>query len=211
MSETLQRRIIQKLVGTFYGNQLINNVDRGHYVESMISLVLGEQWRPTAVERGWAPWDFEREEDGARLEVKQSVVLQLWSVYEDAPRPRLASFDIAYRKEAWTKGGNFAPYCPGRPADVYVFAWHPIADRRVADHRSPEQWSFFVLPEQQLPRQKTISINPLRNLAPEIGYDQLAAEIERLIAQLGELKLKTELRNKHFVKPCRFDNRQPGK
>ena len=127
MTESSHLRIIQKLVDTFYGNRLINNVDRGHYVESMIALVLGKQWCPTAVARGWAPWDFERD-DGARMEVKQSAALQPWSLYADAPQSRPATFDIAFRKEAWTKGGDYAPYCPGRPADVYIFSWHPIVD-----------------------------------------------------------------------------------
>ena len=209
MAETLHHQIIQKLVETFYGNELINNVERGHYVESMIALALGGQWRPTAALRGWAPWDFERR-DGARLEVKQSAALQPWSVYDDAPPPRPASFDIAFRKEVWTKGGDFAPYDPGRPADVYVFAWHPIEDHQVADQRLPEQWRFIVVPEQQLPEQKTISIGRLRNLAEEIGYDQLAAEIEWQLAELGELKVQTEFRNGRYVKGSRFDNRQPG-
>ena len=209
MTETLHCQIIQKLMDTFYGSRLINNVDRGHYVEGMIALALGEQWRPTVVLRGWAPWDFERE-DGARLEVKQSAALQPWSVHGNAPRARPASFDIAHRKEAWTKGGDFAPYCPGRPADVYIFAWHSIVDDEIADHRSAEQWSFFVVPEQQLPDQRTISINRLRDLAAEVGYDQLSTEIEGQVAQLGELKVQTEFRNGHYVKGSRFDNRQPG-
>ena len=187
MTETLHRQIIKKLVDTFYEHELINNVDRGHYVESMVALALGEQWRPTAMIRGWAPWDFERR-DGARLEVKQSAVLQQWSVYDDAPRPRPASFDIASRKEVWTKGGDFAPYDPGRPADVYVFAWHPIEDHHVADQRLPEQWRFIVVPEWRLPNQKTIAINRLRDLGTEIEYVRLLAEVEREIAQLSELK-----------------------
>ena len=83
-------------------------------------------------------------------------------------------------------------------------------DHEVVDHRHPEQWRFFVLPEQRLPDQKTISINPLRNLAPEIGYDQLSVEIERQVARLGELKVEAERRNEHFVKPSRLDNRQSG-
>ena len=107
--ETLHCQIIQKLVDTFYGRRLVNNVDRGHYVESMIALVLGKQWRPTAlIRRGWAPWDFESD-DGARLEVKQSAALQPWSVYPDAPKTRPPSFDIAFRKEVWTKGGGLLP------------------------------------------------------------------------------------------------------
>ena len=203
MAETLHHQIIQKLAGTFYGNRLINNVERGHYVESMIALALGEQWRPTAVLRGWAPWDFERE-DGARLEVKQSAALQQWSGYDDAPRPRPASFDIAFRKEVWTKGGDFAPYDPGRPADVYVFAWHPIADHQVADQRLPEQWRFIMVPEQQLPKQKTISIGRLRKIAEEIDYDQLAAGVDSQIAQLDELKVDTEFRHGRYLKPSRF-------
>lgn len=210
MTQKSHLPIIQKLVDTVYDDPLITSVDRGHYVESMIALVLDKQWRATAVERSWAPWDFEREDDGARLEVKQSAALQTWLVYSDAPRERSASFDIALRKEVRSKGGDFAPDCPGRPADVYIFAWHPVMDHEVADHRCPEQWRFFVVPEQQLPNQKTISINRLRILAPEIGYDQLAAEIETWIARLGELKFQAEFRNGRYVKGSRFDNRQPG-
>ena len=209
MTKTLHHKIIQELVTTFYGNPLINNVDRGHYVESMIALVLGKQWRATAVARGWAPWDFERS-DGARLEVKQSTALQPWSRFPDAPQSRSAAFDIAFRKESWTKGGDFAPYCPGRLADLYIFAWHPIVDHEVADHRDPKQWRFFVVPEQQLPDQKTISINPLRNLVAAVGYDQVSAEIEWRLDQLGELKVQTEFRNRRYVKGSRFDNRKPG-
>ena len=126
MSDTLHQRIVQKLIGTYYSSKLINNVDRGHYVECMIILALGEEWNLTSAERGWAPWDIEST-DGARLEVKQSTALQPWSVAGDAPRTRTQSFDIAFRKEPWTKGGNFPSYIPGRPADVYIFACHSLS------------------------------------------------------------------------------------
>ena len=125
MPEDLHRRTVHRLVNTYYDKQLINNVDRGHYVECMIVLGLGEEWNLTSELRGWAPWDIERD-DGARLEVKQSAALQTWSLAHDAPPPRTASFDIAFRKEPWTKGGDYPPYLPGRPADLYVFEKIPL-------------------------------------------------------------------------------------
>lgn len=100
------------------------------------------------------------------------------------------------------------PYDPGRPADAYIFAWHPIVEHEVADHRHPEQWRFFVLPEQILPNQKTISVNRLKNLGPDIGYALLSTEVGAQIGLLTELKIEKELRNGLYVKPSRFENRQ---
>ena len=207
MSVTLNRRIVRKLVNTYFDRQLINNVDRGHYVECMIVLTLGEEWNLTSAKRGWAPWDIERD-DGARLEVKQSAALQTWSLADDAPPPRTSSFDIAFRKEPWTKGADNPPYRPGRPADVYIFAWHPIKDHKAADHRCVEQWRFIVVPERDLPNQKTISINSLKKLTAEIGCGQLAAVVAQKLNQLAQLKVKEEFDEGHFVKPSRFDKRK---
>ena len=209
MSDTLHQRIVQKLIGTYYGSKLINNVDRGHYVECMIVLALGEEWNLTSAERGWAPWDIEST-DGARLEVKQSTALQPWSVAGDAPQTRTQSFDIAFRKEPWTKGGNFPSYIPGRPADVYIFACHSLTDHAIADHRSPEQWRFIVVPERELPNQKTISINPLKKLAAETRYGQLAQTISATLSQLDELKANVEANHGCYTKTSRFDNLKPG-
>ena len=209
MPEDLYRRTIHTLVNTYYGSQLINNVDRGHYVECMIVLALGEEWNLTSARRGWAPWDIERN-DGARLEVKQSAVLQTWSLAHDAPPRRTATFDIACRKELWTKGGDYPPYMPGGPADVYIFAWHPILDYKVADHRCAEQWRFFVVPERELPNQKTISVNRVKSLAAEVAYDQIAAVVSAKLSQLGGLKVKVEFNEGYYIKTSRFDNGNPG-
>ena len=209
MSDTLHQRIVQKLIGTYYGSKLINNVDRGHYVECMIILALGEEWNLTSAQRGWAPWDIESTA-GARLEVKQSTALQPWSVASDAPQPRTQSFDIAFRKEPWTKGGNFPSYIPGRPADVYIFACHSLRDHAIADHRCPEQWRFIVVPERELPNQKTIPINRLKKLAAEMRYGQLAQQISATLSQLGELKTNAEANHGCYTKTSRFDNLKPG-
>ena len=209
MPEDLHRRTVHRLVNTYYDKQLINNVDRGHYVECMIVLGLGEEWNLTSELRGWAPWDIERD-DGARLEVKQSAALQTWSLAHDAPRPRTASFDIAFRKKPWTKGGDYPRYLPGRPADLYIFAWHPTMYHDVADHRSAEQWSFIVVPERQLPNQKTISINRVKKLAGEANYDRLPSVVSAKLSQLGDLKVKAEFNEGYYVRTSRFDNRKPG-
>ena len=167
MPNILIEQIIGKLVSTTYNNRLINNVARGPFVECMVALALGEPWRPSSEIRDWAPWDIESG-NGARIEVKQSAFLQTWSLSEDSPPRRTNSFDIAARTEAWTKGGGFPNYLPGRPADIYVFAWHPVSDPEVADHRCPQQWEFFVVPERHLPDQKSISITRVQKLYTEI-------------------------------------------
>ena len=209
MPDSLHQRTVRELANAFYGRPLINNVERGHYVECMVRLALNERWHLTNELRGWAPWDIERD-DGARLEVKQSAALQPWSTGEGAPQPRASLFDIASRKEAWTKGGGHAPYCPGRPADIYIFAWHPILDPEMADHRCYEQWSFFVVPEQELPERKTISINPLKKLAHGIRYGQLAITISAELRRIGKLKAEREVDEGRYIRTHRFDDRNPG-
>ena len=39
-----------------------------------------------------------------------------------------------------------------RFADLYVFAWHPVTDAALVDHRTTEQWDFFVLRTTVLPQ-----------------------------------------------------------
>ena len=196
--------IIAKLVDVFYGKPLINNVDRGRYVECMIALALGDRWASTSQVWDWSPWDLEGP-CGARIEIKQSASLQTWSTGYGAPRPRSPSFDVRVRKESWTKGGDHPSYVPGRPADIYIFAWHPVRDPEAADHRDPGQWRFFVVLEERLPReQNTLSINPLKEFSEEIGYDQLASDVAAKLPEPSMLKCRREADHGLFMRPGRF-------
>ena len=53
---------------------------------------------------------------------------------------------------------------PGRPADLYVFAWHDESWDGYADHRDTNQWLFFVVAEQDLPKNRTIGLAGLKGI-----------------------------------------------
>jgi hypothetical protein len=164
MEDILHRRIMERLIPN-YDRRLMNNVDRGRYVEAMIALALEDSWHPTSEDWDWAPWDLESTY-GSRIEIKHSAALQSWSVNLGAPRPSPPRFDIAHRERTYTKGGGRWPiYIPGRPSDIYLFAWHPETNPSIADHRRSEQWRFYVVPKDMLPeRQQTIGLNPVRRI-----------------------------------------------
>ena len=161
-----------------YDRPIMNNVDRGDYVECMIVTALGADWRLTWADKWvWAAWDCEHAPSGTRLEVKQAAARQSWDG-EPLPPGRNASFDIAPRTGHWTRENEWVD-SPGRQAHLYVFAWHGRSDER-ADQRDPEQWRFFVLAEQDLPRnQKSIGLARLKELAGPCGIAELGQAVEK--------------------------------
>ena len=109
------------------------------------------------------------------MEVKQSAALQPWHDGKGvSTSPR---FDIAPRKGYWTLDGSWIDR-PGRPADIYVFGWHPERDPSVADQRAPEQWRFLVVPAARLPAaQKSIGLAGLDRLVGATGHESLASAV----------------------------------
>ena len=74
----MHERILDMLVRR-YKQPIMNNVQRGDYVECMIALALGEEWKLTSEDGwDWAAWDCEHRVSGARLEIKQSATRQSW-------------------------------------------------------------------------------------------------------------------------------------
>ena len=63
-----------------------------------------------------------------------------------------------------------------RNAEIFIFAWHPVIED-TADHREPGQWQFFVIPERDLPLQKSLSLSRLRALASPVTIEELKAEV----------------------------------
>lgn len=183
---SLHEQVVQSLNERFYSQPLIDNVYRGDYVETLILFALGEGWEAVG---GWGSWDLEKGVDGVRLEVKQSAALQTWGdLYrKEGSKERPPSFDSAPRIGYHTGSAEDADLPAServRFADIYIFAWHPKDNPDSADHRRAEQWQFFVAPEHRLPDQKTISLNPLQKLAAAVTYDQLAAKVEKVAAEL---------------------------
>ena len=156
-------KILKDLTDGFFNQRVMSNLIRPHYVERLVVHCLGDPWHHVGGE--WAGWDIENRHTLARLEVKQSAARQTWT---DGPSrkglPTRPIFDIAERTGYFTNGGAVWVKSAGRPADLYVFAWHagflPEVD---VDHRSPDQWEFYILPEAELPQNgKSIGLESIK-------------------------------------------------
>ena len=82
-------------------------------------------------------------------------------------------------KRDWDNAGAIWIAAPGRHAQIYVFAHHPVTDDS-ADHRDAGQWRFYVVATGALPPAKTIGLGKLRRLGEEVGWGDLRAAVERL-------------------------------
>ena len=185
MPNDLHNPIIDKFLER-YNEPLIDNVDRGAYVECMIALALGDAWR--LPKGAWNAYDLEHSATGAWMEVKNSSARQI-STGEYSGKPSPTKFDIGPKKGYWNpEWTELRP--PLRTADLYVCALHPIAGEE-ADHRRADQWRFYVVRESDLPNQKSISLNPLEKLAHAVTYDELAGAVEEARAWLTSLKKDT--------------------
>lgn len=173
------RRVLASITDDLYDQPIITNNFRAHYVERIIARALGDGWH--LVSADWAGWDIESA-TGVKVEVKQSAVRQTWT---DRPggssKPSKGQFDIKPRTGYWAEGGSTWVDRPGRNADIYIFAWHPIFDLTQADHRDPFQWQFYVVPERELsPRQQSISRSVLDKRWSVIGFDDLRSAVENV-------------------------------
>lgn len=176
-----------------YGNRLVENSSRGLIAELIVKLAIGPHW--THCSQDWRAWDFEHD-SGARLEVKQTALIQTWDSYAPPKKPRVPSFNIEpstghYVGSAWHKQ-------PGRKADLYVFAFHGLTDPSVADHRDPAQWRFHVVPTSKLPETKTIRLGSNRpgsvtvsSLSECLEWLQLSDAVEEARLRLQTLICQT--------------------
>ena len=125
----------RKLLLGPYDKRVINNTHRAHFVECLIALALGQKWQLTWQQCwDWAAWDLENQ-SGVRLEVKQAAARQSWD-RPPGPPQRIPRFDIAPREGYWPRDGREWKRCPGRHADIYVFAWHGEAEAELCDQRN---------------------------------------------------------------------------
>lgn len=160
-----------------FGRPLITNVHRGLVVEAIVDAALDSKWNWCAAD--YSSWDFEHV-DATRLEVKQSAARQSWA---KGNRPSACSFDIAKRTGRW-EGASWVD-APGRAADIYVFAHHPVADE-TADHRDPEQWLFYITLTSKLPDTKRISLVRVKALAEAVRFGKLSEEVERVKSSISQ-------------------------
>ncbi len=193
LHRVVHQLVAQRLVERVFNRPLISNVERGQYVECMVELALSEAQPPWSLTDTWAAWDLVQRDTGARIEVKQSAFLQTWSVPTSNSKAR-PSFDIrarsGYSDDGSKQGSEWQPTGWMRQADIYVMAWHDETDPRVADHRKPGQWQFYIVAEHRLPpEQKSIGLNPLADLGSSCLYSELADEVAKALDALPDLKV----------------------
>ena len=170
MNADLQAR----LMSTLFGAPLVNNAFRGTLVEAMLAQVLEPEWRWCSAD--WASHDFENAE-GMKLEVKQSAALQSW--HKEGFAPNRGRFDIAKRKVRWEGAKRVDE--SGRYASLYIFAWHALIDPEVADHREPDQWSFYLVRADDLPDQQSIALSRIDAVSQPVNIESVPAQIAALL------------------------------
>ena len=151
-----KEELIQRLTKLAFGNRLISNMYRGLVAETVVASALSNYWHHCSAD--WNGWDFVHE-NGCRLEVKQSAVLQSWSNGKQSA----CQFSIAPTQGYWV--GDKKTVSPGRQSAIYVFAHHGVSDLTQADHCEPLQWKFYVVPAFLLPAQKLLSLAAVVRLA----------------------------------------------
>jgi hypothetical protein len=162
--------VVSRACHAAFGRPLVTNILRSMLVEAMIDASLPSEW--TWCSADYAGWDFQHT-NGLKLEVKQSAARQTWAT--QAIVASKCAWDIAPRTGYYI-GAEWVS-APGRNADLYVLAHHPVVNDR-ADHRDPQQWRFFVLRTIDLPHVKQISLAAVRRLSSPVSFDDLPNSVE---------------------------------
>lgn len=184
MSAVSPERITKRLTRRLFNGPLLQNNVRGDYVEEMIALTLEPAWRMCSGD--WYGWDFENDR-GIRIQVKQSAAKQTWG-----EKPYAGRFSVSPAKGYWLNGTDWIVQ-PGRPADLYIFAWHPVLDE-TCDHTDPSQWELFVVPERKLPlKQRSIQRSVLEKQWTACDITELAENVSQVSALIPALDLKANL------------------
>ncbi len=161
---------VTRLAQRCFGQPIIRNDLRGELVEEIVAMALEPDWVLSGGD--WAAFDLKQANGPLRMQVKQSAALQSWRKAD--VRPPRPCFSIKEKTGRWEDGDRWVDE-RSRNADIFVFGWHDRTDAQ-ADHREPDQWQYFVVPERDLPIQKSIGLSTLGRIAI-VSFSELAAEV----------------------------------
>jgi hypothetical protein len=165
------RRVVHRIMDRLFGSPILRNDIRGAVVEEIVGIALEAEW--ILCSGDWAACDLVHATSNLRIQVKQSAARQSWHKGQySPPKPR---FSIATKKGRW-EGGNKWIEERSRNAEIFIFAWHPVTDC-TADHRTPDQWEFYVVAEPSLPHQSSISLTTIQRLSSAVSFDSLAGAV----------------------------------
>ena len=174
----------QRLFGLRVGQ---NNL-RGELAEEIVRCAIEPEWSHCGGDCN--AWDFEHRSEQIRVQVKQSARLQSWQSLQST-KISGGKFAIPpqsgyYVEDKWT-----ALRIPRRLSQIYIFCWHPIAERSKADHFDVDQWEFFVALEKCLGAgKKVISWNELQ--AWSLDREVWSTKFSELLRTLNDAASKVE-------------------
>ncbi len=155
-------------------SNVLSNAERGVFAEFIVGATLGVTDSPR---REWDLVDLRYR--GKKIEVKSGAYCQSWS--QTAPSKII--FNIR-ESRGWDHDTNTWIESPTRSADCYVFCVFTEQDRANAHLRVIDlgAWEFYVLPTTQINqafgKQKTVGLNPIKNLCPPVEHAQLKNTID---------------------------------
>jgi len=186
----VHHRIVKSLSERYFNGPIIASNERGDYVECMVGLALGDEWIGAPE---WTSWDFTHVEHGLRLEVRQESALQSWSAKPCDSSGARNAFPVAPVNGIYDElTADWMPYRrPRRPADIFVFAWHPECDPQLADQRLPDQWMFFAVSERQLRRgQKSITVSQVQKRWKQAPYAELGPAVAKITERMTRRRIR---------------------
>ena len=178
------RRVMDRLLHQ-YERKIMDNVERGAYVECMIAEHLGPDWvLAWEMEFDWASWDLQHTPTGTRVEIKSSARRQPWHTIPES-KAISPKFSLKWPVQYWD-GVKYVRISEGETIlDFYIFAWHGEPKQGIADHRNPDQWEYYVARLDQLPKgRKSIGLPWLKANAKSCTGEQLATTLEEAIDSL---------------------------
>ena len=158
---------------------LLDNRNRGIFAEWLVGQSLGVIG--DGHERHeWDAYDLLYGE--VKVEVKASGPSQTFGFGQESD-PR---FDIAPKKWSWVAKTNecIEHDPPARFADVYVFCLHESVPATNENVCNPDTWNFWVISNQtledKLGDQKSVGVGSLDDLANQVGWPEIRAEVDCL-------------------------------
>ncbi len=200
------RGLNDRFVGDFWRwaySDLLSNTNRPILAEYLVGSALQALSCPRT------EWDLsDIDYRGRTIEVKSAAYVQSW----DQPRPSSIRFDIGKRCR-WNEetGRHVDTRC--QHADCSVFCLLAEQDHNVVDPFDLAQREFFVLARQTFDErfgdQKTGALSRVEDCCRPVGFDRLAAEVDRVLFEQGPVRsLSRSSRTTNLSRPG--DGRPPS-
>ncbi|TYP95431.1 hypothetical protein LX73_0735 [Fodinibius salinus] len=166
-----------KVIDLMYSTHILNNSHRGDVAEALVMMALGDEWNFVGL--GWHPWDLQYGSgpDRIRIQVKNIALQQIWG---ETKSPTLV-FGWKSNPPSYFERDNPGVEIEdeGYFCDLFVFCLHLVSDEDNADQVDPQQWSFLVIPTEDLrSKRKSMVLSKALDKWTPIKWPELAEKVE---------------------------------